>query len=107
MTDPQQQIEMDVRPGVARAAAGWHPEHIKAAIRARGMTLTELGDRCGVASTTLSRAIKRPMSKRLEQAIARFLGIPAAELWPSRYPLSKRAPRRGKPGLRVVKGGAK
>lgn len=86
MTDQEHQIETDVRPGRTRsAAAGWHPEHVKAAIRAKGCTLRELGDRCGCEASTIGKAIRKPISKRLERVIARFLGVPAATIWPSRY----------------------
>lgn len=69
----------------AVTASDWHPEHVKATIRARGVTLSELSDRCGCEPSTIAKAIRKPISLRLEQAIARFLGVPAATIWPSRY----------------------
>ena len=68
------------------AAADWHPEYVKAAIRAKGVRLSEFAARLGCEASTVAKAIRSPMSRRLDQAIARFLGVPAAEIWPSRYP---------------------
>jgi len=62
-----------------------HPDDIKAAIRKRGSNLAALAEVVGLSAATLNAAIKRRASTRAEQVIADFLGIPAAEIWPSRY----------------------
>jgi Ner family transcriptional regulator len=68
---------------------GWHPEQIKAAVRMHGSTLAELSRRHGYHQEAARIALRRRWP-RLEQIIADFLGISPAELWPDRYPESRR-----------------
>jgi Ner family transcriptional regulator len=62
----------------------WHPEEIKAAVRAKGVTLAALGQRAGISRQTMSLALDRP-HKNAEAVIADFLQTPAHQIWPSRY----------------------
>jgi len=64
--------------------SGWHPEDVKAAIRKKGITLTELSLRNGFSECYLRQALIRPLLDG-EKIIARFLKTPAHEIWPDRY----------------------
>jgi len=63
---------------------GWHREDIKAAIRKRGITVTELSELNGLEAAACRAALIRGHI-RGEQVIASFLGVAARELWPDRY----------------------
>jgi Ner family transcriptional regulator len=67
-----------------RQLFGWHPEDVKAAIRKKGVTLTELALRHGYSECYLRNALIRPLYEG-EQIIARFLKMKAQEIWPDRY----------------------
>lgn len=63
---------------------------IKAALGLKGRTLRALAKDLEVAPTTVtivSRGFRR--SQRIEAAIAKELGLTAAQLWPDRYPAAK------------------
>ena len=80
-----------------RSPKGWHKEDIKAAIRKRGTTLTQLAIDSGLYRSAIRVALIVP-TYRAEQAVARFLGVAAEEIWPDRYdadgtPRHPRAPR--------------
>jgi Ner family transcriptional regulator len=62
----------------------WHPEDIKAAIRKRGRTLSQLGARHGITRQVMANALIYPHAAA-EVVIARFIGVPAHRIWPSRY----------------------
>lgn len=62
-----------------------HPEDIKAAIRKRGGTLAALARSAGVSTQALSAALATRSSARLEIFVAKFLGTPPHQIWPSRY----------------------
>jgi len=84
------------------ADGGWHPEDIKAAVRKRGTTLSQLARDNGLSESTCRCALIRPTLAG-ERVIAAFLGIPAQALWPSRYerdgtPKHPRASRQDRPG---------
>jgi Ner family transcriptional regulator len=64
--------------------SGWHPEKVKAEVRMKGLTLTDLARRNGFSDSYLRSTLIRPLY-RGEQIIARFLGVPAKEIWPQRY----------------------
>lgn len=66
------------------SAPGWHPEDIAAAIRKRGVTLTGLALRYGLNSAAVRHCLGKPHGQA-EAVVARFLDVPAAELWPDRY----------------------
>jgi lambda repressor-like predicted transcriptional regulator len=70
-----------------------HPEDIKAAIRKRGFTLTEiavsLGDRSASGPTkgAVSRVVQGIVkSRRIASAISQAAGLPVSTLWPGKYP---------------------
>jgi lambda repressor-like predicted transcriptional regulator len=57
---------------------------IRAALHERGVTLTEIGQRCGVVRQAVSQAAYIP-SEPVETAIAEALGAPVQKLFPDRY----------------------
>lgn len=63
---------------------GWHREDIKAAIRKRGSTMNDLAKERGLPPSTVRNALSRPAYSG-ELAISDFLGVPAHELWPTRW----------------------
>lgn len=67
-----------------KTGAGWHPEQIKAAVRMRGITLSELARRHGYGADACRLALRRPWP-RVERIIADELGVPPSQLWPERY----------------------
>jgi Ner family transcriptional regulator len=54
---------------------------IIAAIHKRGMTLSRLGRKHGLADSTLRAALQNPRTPS-NRIIAAFLGVPMHELWP-------------------------
>ena len=91
---------------------GWHPEDIKAAIRKRGTTLSDLSRAHGYNDQAARLALRNRRSYAVEAVIAAELGVPAHELWPDRYdsngkPLDARRQQRtttnGRPSLRPSK----
>jgi Ner family transcriptional regulator len=78
MTDIATAATRDERP------KGWHAEQIKAAIRMRGVTLGQLGERNGLSESCCRAALLRSQPKA-ELVISAFLGVPLHELWPDRY----------------------
>ncbi|WP_370868371.1 helix-turn-helix domain-containing protein [Phenylobacterium sp.] len=63
---------------------GWHREDIKAAIRKRGTTVTQLALDNGLSDSACRVALVRP-SPAGESVISSFLGVPLQVLWPDRY----------------------
>ncbi len=66
----------------------WTKAQIKCALEERGMTLTGLAELKGINPSNMRHVWNRPM-RPAERAISEFLGIPAAELFPDRYPIRK------------------
>ncbi|HTQ14047.1 MAG TPA: helix-turn-helix domain-containing protein [Rhizomicrobium sp.] len=68
--------------------SGWHAEDVKAAIRKKGTTLTELAAEYGYSESYLRGTLIR---RRVhgEQIIATFLGVAPADIWPDRYAARK------------------
>ncbi len=64
--------------------SGWHREDIKAAIRKRGRTLTELSKAHGYSTKAVSVALCKPWPA-VESIIAAAIGVPPTALWPDRY----------------------
>ena len=62
----------------------WHPEDIKAAIRKRWMTTSQLSRSNGLAESTLRNVFRHHWPKG-EKIIAEFLGLTPRDIWPSRY----------------------
>ena len=69
---------------MAKSAAGWHREDIKAAIRKRGVCLEGLSKSAGLELRACSSALLRPHFAA-ELVIADFLGVSPRQLWPHRY----------------------
>ena len=66
-------------------ASDMHPEDIKAEIRKRGYTMTELALANGMAKQSIGEAIRVRSSARAEKIIADLLEMKPREIWPSRY----------------------
>ncbi|RJT18587.1 helix-turn-helix domain-containing protein [Buttiauxella izardii] len=62
----------------------WHPADIIAALRKKGTTLAAESRAAGLSSSTLANALSRPWAKG-EMLISKAIGVPAEEIWPSRY----------------------
>lgn len=75
------------------ALQDWHRADIKAALEKRGWTLRRLSQANGFAATYLANALDRPVP-RGEAIIADVIGVPAQQIWPSRYEADG-SPRRG------------
>lgn len=71
-------------PNTPRAADGWDPEDIKAAVRKRGVSLSELSRLNNLSHNACNFALRRQWP-RAEAVIAKFIGVPASEIWPDRY----------------------
>ncbi len=64
----------------------WHRAEIVCALHMKGISLRRLSKHHGYASPgTLIHALNRKWPKG-ERLIAEAIGIPPAEIWPSRYP---------------------
>ncbi|AWD21579.1 helix-turn-helix domain-containing protein [Fuscovulum blasticum] len=66
----------------------WSKARIKCALEERGMTLTGLAELKGIDPRNF-RAVWSRKVRSAEQAIAEYLGVPAAELFPDRYPIRR------------------
>lgn len=62
----------------------WHKEDIKAEIRKRGKTMSDLARENDMPESTVRNALNKPV-KCAEQIIASFLNVPLHELWPKRW----------------------
>ena len=64
----------------------WHPADIVAAIWKRGTSLQKMAreHEPPYANTALTLALRRPWPKA-ERMIADVIGVPAQQIWPSRY----------------------
>jgi Ner family transcriptional regulator len=68
----------------ANGSVDWHPADVLAALKKRGLSLAGLSVAHGYHPTAAGKALKKPWPA-LEALIADAIGIPAAQLWPSRY----------------------
>lgn len=68
----------------------WHPEDIKAAIRKRGVSMSELARANGYENPRTFMNVLRTPYPKVQNIIADFLKVDAAEIWPSRYQKSTR-----------------
>lgn len=66
------------------AVMDWPPEKIRDAIRAKGVSQAALARDAGLSEGAVRTATYRP-SPSAERAIAKLLGVPVQEIWPSRY----------------------
>ncbi|MBM6483481.1 helix-turn-helix domain-containing protein [Klebsiella pneumoniae] len=62
----------------------WHAEDIKAAVRKRGLTMSQLSRNSGLAGDSLRKTLCIHWPKG-EQIIGTFIGVEPATIWPSRY----------------------
>lgn len=78
-------MSRNTRPGRANhSEPGWHPEEIKAAIRMRGTTMSELSRRHGYSNGAVKEVLRRPWPA-VEKLVADFLGVLPQTIWPGRY----------------------
>lgn len=66
----------------------WTKARIKCALEERGMTMTGLAELKGLNPNNF-RAVWSRVVRPAEKAIAEYLGVPVAELFPDRYPERK------------------
>lgn len=64
--------------------ADWHPERIKAEIRIKGENMSRIAARLGVVKQNVSGTLRSP-NARVEREIAKVIGVPPHQIWPSRY----------------------
>jgi Ner family transcriptional regulator len=69
---------------VAAAKEDWHPADVLAALKKRGNSLAALSVANGYHPTAAGKALKRRWPA-LEVLIAEAIGVPARDIWPSRY----------------------
>lgn len=69
---------------MSRRKPDWHPEDIKAAVRKTGTTLTELALKNDLSESACRNSLRKK-TPRADQLIARQIGKPLQEIWPSRY----------------------
>lgn len=82
-TTPIQQLRDALkRLGMDGQDLDW--EIITICVRLKGLNMAQLGFDAGLGITTIAQTKYRHMP-RYEAAIAKALGVPAAELWPERY----------------------
>jgi len=62
----------------------WHPADIVAALWKRRTSLIRLSRLNDYAGGSLRVALRRPWPKA-EKIIADYIGVPAQQIWPSRY----------------------
>ena len=62
----------------------WHPADIVAALHKRGITLRKLAEQHGVTGRAVIYAL-RSRCLPSERRIADAIGVPAKQIWPSRY----------------------
>lgn len=62
----------------------WDRHAIKAEVHRRGSTLVDIARRSGIEPSSTKVALRRT-NRAGERAIAAFLGVEPAELWPERY----------------------
>jgi Ner family transcriptional regulator len=62
----------------------WHAEDIKAAVRKRGITLSQLSRDAGLKPDTLRNVFRYHWPKG-ELIVAAAIGVEPATIWPSRY----------------------
>jgi Ner family transcriptional regulator len=85
----------------------WHPADVKAALEKKGVSLRALAKRYGYSH--IQRVLTSPWWAA-EQLVAGELGVPADQIWPSRYTLSERRGKgmtRNEAAMRAVKKAAR
>ncbi|WP_421241716.1 helix-turn-helix domain-containing protein [Aeromonas enteropelogenes] len=80
-----QEIVSQKRTENGSASADWHRADVIAGLKKKGTSMSALSRANGLASTTLSNALRFPWPKG-ERIIATALGLEPSDIWPSRYP---------------------
>ena len=71
---------------MAQNLSGWHTEDIKAEIRKKFGSVSNLCANWGLHPSAISNTIRRPFnSMRVERRIGDALGVPLHEIWPDRW----------------------
>lgn len=72
-------------------ATKWHPEEIKAQLRMRGITLSDVARDLDLPPSMVSAAIRHRARRHrgVEARVARLLGVTPRDLWPDRYAAKK------------------
>lgn len=65
-------------------AEDWHPADVLAALKKKGNSLAALSVANGYHPTAAGKALKRRWPA-LEALISDAIGVPAKDIWPSRY----------------------
>jgi Ner family transcriptional regulator len=81
---PERNVMVPKQSRSSKKKTVWHPELIKAAIRMRGKTLSDLSLENGLDESAVRAALIRSQPQA-EKVIAAYLGVPLQELWPERY----------------------
>ncbi len=66
----------------------WTKARIKCALEEKGMTMTGLDELKGINPAHFRHVWNRTV-RPAEKAIAEYLGVPVAEMFPDRYPIRK------------------
>ncbi|RWR14222.1 helix-turn-helix domain-containing protein [Paenirhodobacter populi] len=66
----------------------WSKAQIKCALEERGMTLNGLAELKGIEPSLMRHVWNRTV-RSAERALAEYLGVPVAELFPDRYPIRR------------------
>lgn len=69
---------------ISATTGDWHPADVLAALKKRGNSLAALSVAHGYHPTAAGKALKRRWPA-LEALIAEAIGVPAKDIWPSRY----------------------
>jgi len=70
--------------GMIQQAQDWHPADVLAALKKKGNSLAALSVANGYHPTAAGKALKRRWPA-LEALISDAIGVPAKDIWPSRY----------------------
>ena len=62
----------------------WHPAYIVYRLRLRGLSLRKLSREHGYCAQAAQLACRLPWPK-MQKLIAAAIGVPPAEIWPTRY----------------------
>jgi len=77
----------------------WHPADIKAALAKKSYTFARLARENNYVENSPNMVLKKPWYQ-VEKIVSRIIGIPAAEIWPSRYDQRGKPLRNGRPRVR-------
>ena len=72
------------RPPKKASHQDWHPADVVAALHKRGLTLRKVAEKYDVSPPAVIKAL-RERNLPSERRIAEAIGVPAQQIWPSRY----------------------